>query len=382
MTGGAGVPVPVPWAAVALNPHTRYAALHDAADPLVLAGGGRLAPVVAAYETYGELAPDGGNAVFVCHALTGDAHPARHHPGDVPGWWERLIGPGRPIDTDRCFVVCANVLGGCAGSTGPGAADPSGRRYGPDFPAVSVADMVAVHRRLLDHLGVRRLRAVVGGSLGGMQALEWLLADPHGADSFLLVATTAAMSAENLAWNAVARAAIRADPEYRGGRYPAGAGPRGGLGVARMVGHLTYLNEQALRDRFGRAPARGGGFSVEAYLHHQARKLVERFDAGSYLCLIDAMDRFDAFAGGRRPVLTGPPPRVDVFSFHGDRLFGEEHSRALCRALAEVGVPARHHHEPDAVGGHDAFLLDTPGFLAEVAAVLAELPHRPLTTPA
>lgn len=344
--------------------------------PLTLSSGAVLAPVTVAYETFGELADDGANAVFVCHALTGDAHVARHRMDDVPGWWEHLIGPGRPIDTNHHFVVCANVLGGCAGTTGPCATDLTGRRYGPNFPAIEIADMVAVHRGLLRHLGITRLRAVIGGSMGGMQALEWLLTAPADADAFLLVATTSEMSTENLAWNAIARAAIRCDPDFLGGDYPPGAGPRTGLGVARMVGHMTYLTEEVLQAKFSRSPRKPagaspvrGGFAVESYLEHQADKLVARFDANSYLRLLHAMDRFAPFACGRPPVLTDRAPEVHVFSLEGDRLFGEHHSRALCRRLADAGFVSRHHHDPHAYGGHDAFLLDTPVFLRQVGEV-------------
>jgi homoserine O-acetyltransferase/O-succinyltransferase len=361
---------------------------HDT-EPLTLSSGAVLAAVTVAYETFGELADDGANAVFVCHALTGDSHAARQRADDVPGWWEHLIGPGRPIDTSRHFVVCANVLGGCAGTTGPCAADATGRRYGPDFPAVEIADMVAVHRRLIRHLGITRLRAVIGGSLGGMQALEWLLAAPDSADAFLLVAATSEMSTENLAWNAIARAAIRSDPDFLGGHYPSGVGPRAGLGVARMVGHVTYLNEEALQAKFSRSPREPAGappvrgeFAVESYLEHQADKLVARFDANSYLRLLHAMDRFAPFAEGRSPTLTGPTPEVHVFSLHGDRLFGEHHSRLLCRRLADVGFVPRHHHDPHAFGGHDAFLLDTPGFLRQVSGVFDQLPAVTPSLPA
>ncbi len=361
---------------------TSQVRLYHDTDPVTLVSGSVLAPVTVAYETYGELAEDGSNAVFVCHALTGDAHVARHHAHDRPGWWEHLVGPGRPIDTDRYFVVCANVLGGCSGTTGPCSTDAAGRRYGLDFPSVQIADMVTVHRRLISHLGITRLRAVVGGSLGGMQALEWLMSAPDSADAFLLMATTGEMSTENLAWNAIARAAIRSDPEFGDGHYPLGGGPRAGLGLARMIGHVTYLNEEALQAKFGRtarepagtAPVRGG-FAVEAYLEHQAVKLVDRFDANSYLYLLDAMDRFAPFAGGRMPLPAGEAPQVHVFSLHGDRLFGEEHSLRLCRRLADAGMAARHHHDPHASGGHDAFLLDTPGFLHQVSQVFEQLPE-------
>lgn len=359
--------------------YVRTATLFDESRPLVLESAATLAPVTVAYETYGTLDHDRSNAVVVCHALTGDAHPAAHGPGDRPGWWERMVGPGRPVDTDRYFVVCANVLGGCAGTTGPSSPGSGGRPYGPDFPVFTIGDLVTVHRALLAGLGITRLRAVIGGSLGGMQALEWLLRAPDDAADFLVIAATARPSAENLAWNAVARAAIRDDPAFRGGRYEPDAGPAAGLGIARMVGHLTYVSEELLAEKFGRAPREPPGpgspvvtgpFAVESYLEYQAAKLVDRFDANSYLYLTSAMDRFDCLAGGRRLASCRSRPAAHLFSFASDRLYGPAHSRHIHATLAALGVPAWHHRDRTAVAGHDSFLLDVPPFLDRVAAVL------------
>ncbi|MFM9368724.1 homoserine O-acetyltransferase [Streptomyces sp. Da 82-17] len=347
----------------------------DPGEPLLLRSGARLDHVDVAYETYGTY--DGANAVFVCHPLTCDAHVAAHGLGDRPGWWDTLVGPGRAVDTDRYFVVCANVLGGCSGTTGPASprSDASGREvrpWGPDFPAVGIADMVEVHRRLLRRLGVGRLRAVVGPSMGGSQVLQWLLAHPGDAAAFVAVAATARPSADNRCWNAVARAAVLGDAEFHGGRYAPGAGPRSGLATARMIGHLTYLSEPELERRFGhgRAGPRSGPAAIAPYLDHQGGKFVGRFDANAYLTLLDAMDRFDAFAA---PTALGPfsePPGVLLASLRGDRRFGREHSEAIARGLAERGFAPVHHHETGTDAGHDAALLDLPELAARVEEFL------------
>lgn len=358
----------------------RTVVLFDDAHPLELASGRTLAPVTVAYETYGELNDDRSNAIFICHALTGDSHPAAHHPDDRPGWWRHMVGPGCPVDPDRYFVVCANVLAGCSGTTGPTSPGPDGTPWGPDFPMIGITDMVTVHRALVAELGIERLRAVIGGSLGGMQALEWLLRAPDDAEDFLIVAGTARHTAENLAWNAVARTAIRSDPEFRGGRYPPGGGPAAGLGTARMVGHLTYVSEDLLARKFGRERRATNGtspsvttgpFAVEGYLEHQAESLVNRFDANSYLYLMNAMDSFDAFADDRPCAPFLRRPGVHLFSFDSDRLYGPDHARYIQANLAARGLPAEHHQDHTTDGGHDAFLLHVPSYLRAVAEVLA-----------
>lgn len=354
--------------------------------PLQLSSGARLGPVQVAYETYGRLNDARDNAVFVCHALTGDSHPARHHTDDTPGWWETMVGPGRPVDTHRYFVICANVVGGCAGTTGPWATGPDGAPYGEAFPEVTVADMVGVHRALLAGLGVRRLRAVVGGSLGGMQTLEWLLRHPQDAEGFAVVAATARQSADNLAWNAVARHAIRSSAAVAAGPVRE-AGLRAGLGTARMIAHLTYLSEQSLHRKFGRAPRKGGtrthpsslvqgDFAVESYLEHQADKFLRRFDPRSYLQLIGAMDHFDAFAVPDRLNSAAAAPAVLLYSFASDRLFGPEHSDHIKAELAARGLAARHERDETSDIGNDAFLLDVPGFLATADRFLKDLDLR------
>ena len=355
--------------------HLRTITLFPPERPLLLESGATLTAVQVAYETWGS--PD-GPAVFVCHALTGDSHVTAHDPTDRPGWWESMVGPGCPVDTDVYRVVCANVLGGCAGTTGPWSRAGDGARIGAGFPPVTIADMVAVHRELLAALGIRRLHAVIGGSLGGMQVLEWLMRRPDDASIFLPIAASGRLSADNLAFNAVARAAIRSDPDFADGHYRDDAPPERGLGLARMIGHLTYLSPQALHRKAGRDvqpgpqvgnPAIRGPFAVERYLEHQARKLVQRFDANTYLYLTAAMDAFDAFA---TPVAAPAeqPPAVHLVSFAADRLFGGEHSQAIRAELTSRGIAASHYHDELSTVGHDAFLLDVPGYQEEVRRCL------------
>ncbi|MFJ2609214.1 homoserine O-acetyltransferase [Streptomyces sp. NPDC087425] len=364
--------------------HLRTATLFPPQRPLRLESGATLSHVRVGYEEFGRPDPRRPNTVFVCHALTGTSHAARHGPDDLPGWWEEMVGPGRPIDTDRLHVVCANVLGGCAGTTGPWSPGPTGRALAADFPEVTVGDMVTVHRRLLRHLGSTGLYAVVGGSLGGMQALEWLLRHPGDARRFLLIATGARLSADALAAHAAGRAAIRADPGFAAGRYaelPGAPGPVDGLGVARMIAHLTYMSRTSLETKFGRRHqppptpegAAHGPYAVERYLEHQARTFVTRFDANSYLRLTAAMDGYDAFA--RPTPVTGPPPAVQVFSFASDRLFAAADTEHLTTRLSALGFPLTHHRDASSEAGHDAFLLRVPGYLDAVADALAAHDH-------
>lgn len=377
--------------------HLETAVLFSTERPLLLASGHMLTDVRVAYERYGRLDLESNNTVFVCHALTGDSHMAQHDARDLPGWWDAMVGPGRPIDTNIFHVVSANVLGGCAGTTGPWSNAPGGHRYATSFPEVTVADMVTVHRALLAHLGISRLYAVVGGSLGGMQALEWLLRYPCDARKYFLIATTARLSADNLAFNAIGRAAIRSDPRFADGHYPLHAGPDGGLGIARMVGHMTYMSASALEAKFGRhighlsfpairassASVSCGPYAVERYLEHQAEKLAARFDANSYLYLIAAMDHFDAFAEQPRTA-SDPGPDVHVFSFASDRLFGLEHSLRLRDELSLLYPAVTHFHDRSSCAGHDAFLLPVPAFLSEIERHLrpSALPRRTPLQPA
>jgi len=359
---------------------TRTVRLFTDAAPLVLASGQTIGPVDVAYETYGRLNEAGTNAVFLCHALTGDAHAAGWHPGDRrPGWWDNLIGPGKPLDTDRFFVICPNLLGGCQGTTGPSSTNPAtGEPYGLDFPLLDMADFVTVHRALLAHLGVRRLLAALGGSLGGMQALEWALTYPEDLGHAIVVAASSRLTAQNIAFSAVARRAITDDPDFRGGRYAQeGTNPDVGLSIARMMAHITYLSEDAFTEKFGRSPQgpasrRGFGidFAVESYLDHQGQAFVERFDALSYLYLTRVMDYFDPFVNPDAfAAVTATPVRFLVVSFDTDWRFSTEHSLRIVRHLETARLPVtfRELHSPY---GHDSFLLDDRTYHATLAAYL------------
>ncbi len=350
-------------------------------DPLRTAGGETLRHVEVAYETWGTLAPDGGNAVFIAHALTGDSH-ASGTP-EHRGWWDTMVGPGRPVDTDRYFVICPNLLGGCRGTTGPRSINPAtGEPYGLDFPIVEIADMVAVHRRLMRHLGVTRLLAGVGGSQGGMQVLQWALDAHEEIAHAVMVAASSRLSAQNIAFSAVARSAIMRDPGFAGGRYDEGAGPRTGLAVARMMAHITYLSEDGMWDKFGRrfqsgeeAGRRlGVDFAVESYLKHQGEVFLDRFDALSYLYLTRSLDYFDPFADPHalERLAAAPTETVTRFlaiSFDSDWRFNTQHSRRLVRHLERAGLPVSF-REISAPHGHDSFLLDVPDYLATVRAFL------------
>ncbi len=350
-------------------------------DPLRLAGGRTLAPVEVAFETYGSLDGDARNAVLIAHALTGDAHAAGVHPDDGrPGWWDNLIGPGKPIDTDRFFVVCANLLGGCQGTTGPSSTDPAtGRPYGLDFPVLQMTDFVTVHRRLMQHLGVRRLLAAVGGSLGGMQVLQWAVESPDEVANAVVVAASSRLTAQNIAFSAVAREAIMRDPDFAGGRYLEGdRSPDLGLAVARMMAHITYLSDEAFTAKFDRrlqereTPAMGFGvdFQVESYLRHQGDSFLGRFDALSYLYLSRVMDYFDPFADPaavRR--LADAGTRFLVVSFDSDWRFSTAQSRRIVRTLEQGRVPVSF-REIRSAWGHDSFLLDPPGYHPTVRAFL------------
>ncbi len=382
-------PVPGPAPAPVLPGHRAVLA---ADAPMRLDGGGSLGPFTLAYQTYGQLNAAKSNAVLVCHALTGDQYVAETHPvTGKPGWWELMVGPGRPIDTDRYFVICANVIGGCMGSAGPKEVDPAtGRPWGLGFPVITVADMVRAQALLLDHLGIDQLFAVIGGSMGGMQVLQWAAAYPERVFAALPIATAARHSAQNIAFHEVGRQAIMADPDWRGGDYMAnGTKPTRGLAVARMAAHITYLSEPALHRKFGRnlqdrqriSFGFDADFQVESYLRHQGITFVERFDANSYLYITRAMDYFDLAAehggvladafrvpgagGGRR----GTPVRFCVVSFSSDWLFPTPESRAIVHALNAVAANVSF-VEVQSDKGHDAFLLDEPEFYQVIRGFL------------
>lgn len=347
-------------------------------EPLRLASGRALGPVDVAYETYGTLNADARNAVLVCHALTGDAHAAGFHEGDKrPGWWDTLIGPGKPLDTDRFFVICSNLLGGCQGTTGPSSPRPdTGEPYGLDFPLVLMEDFVNVHRALARHLGVGKLLAAIGGSMGGMQVLDWSLRYPEELANAIIVAASSRLTAQNIAFSAVARRAIVDDPDFRDGRYAAeGTSPDVGLAIARMMAHITYMSEDALDEKFGRAyqqqvrkPGFGIDFAVESYLDHQGQAFLARFDALSYLYLTRSMDYFDPFAE-TPPRVRPDPVKYLVLSFDSDWRFDTEHSRRIVRHLERGRLPVTF-RELSSPWGHDSFLLDNDDYHATVRAYL------------
>jgi homoserine O-acetyltransferase len=392
-----------PVAGSAGTVETQYA---DLAEPVQLDCGQQLHPVRVAYETYGTLSPQRDNVILVCHALSGDAHAAgfaKAPPqestrdgfgaedrdgtaGKGLGWWDGMIGPGKAFDTDRFFVVSTNLLGGCRGTTGPSSVNPAtGRPYGSDFPVITVADMVRAERMFLDVLGIERLAAVAGGSLGGMQAFEWAVLFPDQVGAVVAIASTHALHPQGVAWNSIARDAIMRDPAWQGGHYyGTGARPDAGMGVARMVGHITYLSAQALDDKFSRRLQFADDirytitepeFQVESYLRHQADSFVRRFDANTYLYTSRALTYFDLarqYGGGSlERALGGVAARTLLIAFSSDWLYPPAASHEIAGALAALGKPTEC-HVIEAPYGHDCFLLEearqTPiirGFLAE-----------------
>lgn len=363
--------------------------------PLVLQSGVKLAPVTIAYQTYGQLNADASNCVLVCHALTGDHFVAGTHPvTGRPGWWDALVGPGRVLDTDRFFIVCANVLGGCMGSTGPKEINPeTGRPWGLKFPVITIRDMVQAQAALLDHLGVDKVFCVVGGSMGAMQVMEWAHRYPERVFSAVPIAGSYRHSAQNIAFHEVGRQAITADLDWQHGDYlEKGTLPKRGLAVARMAAHITYLSETALHRKFGRrlqdrsALTYGfdADFQVESYLRHQGYTFVDRFDPNSYLYITRAMDYFDLAeenGGVLSNAFVGTPVRFCLISFSSDWLFPTSESRTIAHALNSVAANVSF-VEIESDKGHDAFLLDEPEFRSTLqgfidgAATIRGLPRR------
>ena len=367
--------------------------------PLTLSCGRTLESFQIAYETYGNLNETRSNAVFICHALTGDAHVAGYHehqdPSDPrckPGWWDMFIGPGKAIDTDRYFVICSNVLGGCSGTSGPTSED------GHEFPLVTIGDMVEVQKRLVDHLGIEKLLCVIGGSMGGMQALEWAVRFPDMSEGVIPIATTACLTAQSLSFDAVGRNAIKSDPEFHDGHYEKhGTTPKNGLAIARMLAHITYLSEESMASKFGRTLRDAeeytyefdSEFSVETYLDHQGTKFVERFDANSYMYLTKAMDYFDLGAerGGLTEAIRQTKARFLLVSFRSDWLFSAAQSQEIVRSLLETGKTVSYINV-DSPYGHDAFLLERGALERLIGGFLAHLDqsqtgdhvHLPVTT--
>ncbi|HVP86331.1 MAG TPA: homoserine O-acetyltransferase [Rhizomicrobium sp.] len=373
---------------VAPDVDTGHAITFGADRPLLLDAGRELSPVTVAYMTYGTLNADKSNAILVCHALTLDQFVSSRHPvTGKPGWWDELIGPGKAIDTERFFIICANVLGGCMGSTGPASIDPAtGKPYGLDFPVVTIKDMVRAQAMLLDALGIERLLCVLGGSMGGMQVLQWAASYPDRVLSAIPIATAANHSAQNIAFHEVGRQAIMADPDWKGGAYSlGGTQPSKGLAVARMAAHITYLSEAALQRKFGRnLQARnaisfgfGPDFQIESYLRHQGMTFVDRFDANSYLYITRAMDYFDLaadYGGVLAEAFRGTRTRFCIISFTSDWLFPTAENKYIAHALNAAAANVSF-VEIATDRGHDAFLLDEPemfatvrGFIHSVAA--------------
>jgi homoserine O-acetyltransferase len=352
--------------------------------PLRLDSGVQLPELQIAYQTYGELNADRSNAILVCHALTGDQHVASTNPvTEKPGWWSDMVGSGKPIDTDRYFVICSNVVGGCMGTTGPASTNPvTDRVYGLELPVITVRDMVRAQAMLIDHLGIDQLFCVAGGSLGGMQVLQWAAAYPERVFAAVPIATGARHSSQNIAFHEVGRQAVMADPDWRAGRYfDYGVSPRKGLAVARMAAHITYLSDAALHRKFGRnfqdrdSPTFSfdADFQIESYLRHQGLAFVERFDANSYLYMTRAMDYFDLAAqhGGRLAnAFLGTRTRFCVVSFTSDWLFPTSENKAVVRALNAAGASVSF-VEIETDRGHDAFLLDEPEMFATIRGFLS-----------
>jgi homoserine O-acetyltransferase len=360
--------------------------------PVPLDCGEELAPVAIAYETYGTLSPARDNVILVCHALSGDAHAAGYSPKPPEesaldgfgadereinkkaglGWWDGMIGPGKAFDTDDYYVISTNLLGGCRGTTGPSSTNPrTGKPYGSDFPVITVADMVRTERAFLDELGIEELYAVSGGSLGGMQALAWAVLYPDAVKNIIPIASTHALNSQGVAWNAIARNAITSDPDWQGGHYyNTGRAPHAGMGIARMVGHITYLSAASMKHKFGRRLQEGDDiryrltepeYEVESYLRHQAQKFVKRFDANTYLYTSRALSYFDLArehgGGSLEAALRNVEARTLLICFSSDWLYPPENSRALAAALEANGKPVEL-HVIDAPYGHDSFLLE------------------------
>jgi len=333
---------------------------------LILESGEKLGPIIVAYETYGRLNEQRSNAIVILHALSGDAHAAGFHKGDKePGWWDDMIGPGKAFDTNRYFVICSNVLGGCKGSTGPSTVNPkTGKKYGLDFPIISISDMVKVQKQLIDHLKIDQLLSVAGGSMGGMQALEWLTAYPDRLKSAIVIATALKHSPQQIAFHEVGRQTIMADPHWKDGHYYGGRIPAKGLAVARMIGHITYMSEISMAEKFGRRPGDekphkfSAGSEVEDYLQNRGDHFVKRFDANSYLYITRAIDSFDVSRGkDLYEVFKRIKSKVLVLAFKSDWLYPATQSREIVRACKLVGVDTTY-CEIDSTYGHDAFLLE------------------------
>jgi homoserine O-acetyltransferase/O-succinyltransferase len=349
------------------NVETKTFTFANPPEDLVLESGEKLGPITLAYETYGTINEQKSNAILVLHALSGDAHAAGLRKGDkVPGWWDNLIGPGKGIDTDKYFVICSNVLGGCKGSTGPSSVNPKTQKpYGANFPLITIGDMVQAQKRLIDYLGISKLLAVVGGSMGGMQVLQWMVSYPDKIKAAIPIATTMKHTPQQIAFNEVGRQAVMADPNWKNGNYYGNAVPAKGLAVARMIGHITYMSDVSMAEKFGRRirnekePFKfSADFEVEGYLRYRGDNFVKRFDANSYLYITKALDLFNILNGHRlNDVFKGLNAKVFVVAFKSDWLYPAYQAQEIVKACKLAGVDASY-CEIASTYGHDAFLLE------------------------
>jgi homoserine O-acetyltransferase len=346
---------------------TRFFTFAKPPDDMLLENGEKLGPITLAYETYGTLNSEKTNAVLILHAFTADSHVAGYHKGDKnPGWWDNMIGPGKAFDTDRYFVICSNIIGGCKGSTGPSSLNPAtSSPYGLEFPVLSIGDMVKAQKHLIDHLRINKLLSVAGGSMGGMQVLEWMFSYPDCIRSAIPISTAMRHSPQQIAFNEVGRQAIMADPNWHDGNYYGIRNPTRGLALARMVGHITYMSDKSMAEKFGRKLKNDrtafkftADFEVEGYLQHRGKTFVDRFDANSYLYITKAMDHYDA-ARGKKPqdLLRGKDLKVLVMAYKSDWLYPPYQTQEIVRACKLAGLDATY-CEIVSDYGHDAFLLE------------------------
>ena len=347
---------------------TKYFTFAEPPQPFKLESGRTLGPITLAYETYGQLNADKSNAILVMHAFSGNAHVAGFHEGDKDsGWWDFMIGPGKALDTEQYFVICINVIGGCKGSTGPSTVDPkTGKPYGIDFPIVTIGDMVRTQKVLIDHLGIKRLHAVIGGSMGGMLALQWVASFPGTVECVIPIATTLKHSPQQIAFNEVGRQAVMADPAWNGGNYyDSGVFPDKGLAVARMLGHITYMSNESMEKKFSRRLRDdhsgfkfSADFEVEGYLQYRGMSFVKRFDANTYLYITKAMDYFDLSDDKWIPANGLPGTRFLVIAFKSDWLYPSAQSQEMVKQLQMKHVDATY-CESDSTYGHDTFLIES-----------------------
>lgn len=369
--------------------HVKVITVADKEQPLQLDCGGVLPEIQVAYETYGHLSQTGDNVILVVHALTGDSHPAAHDQADDIGWWEPLVGPGCPIDTNVFYVICSNVLGGCQGTTGPASINPeTGQPYGAHFPQITIRDMVQVQKRLLDKLGIEQLVLVIGGSMGGMQALEWAVTYPDMMDGVAVIAAPGYTTPQAIAYNIVGRRAVMLDPDWQEGNYYGTAGPAEGLAIARALGMITYQSDYSMTEKFGRN-LRNGKFEIENYLEYQGNSLVKRFDANAYLYLLKALDLHDVGRGysSYQAALARVKAKVLVVGVSSDILYPPYQQQQLVRELKAAGARASY-NEIDSRHGHDGFLIDFPvlrpmidRFIRSILPTPALLNHHSLFRP-